>query len=140
MRDGWFTITLPTPRGSRMCGKQRVCGRVILYVWQLKELWAHFAEVWQIKDLRESGVDSKGFAVEDADVFLEVWILKELAGSMIESKGVVGAVASDNVADFADFPEVWQAKGLAAEGQKLGESALTGRAGSGTMPPDIPIL
>jgi hypothetical protein len=123
-----------------MCGKQRVCGRVILYVWQLKELSAHFAEVSQIKDLRESGVDSKGFAVEVADVFLEVWILKELAGTMVESKGVAGAVASDNVAHLGDSPEVWQAKGLEREGQKSGESALTGRAGSGTIPPDIPIL
>src|SRR5258708_10063005 len=123
-----------------MCGKQRVCGRVNLDVWQLKELWAHFAEVWQLKDLRESGVDSKGFAVEVADALLEVWILKELTGSMIESKGVAGAVVSENVADLANFPEGWQAKGFDCEGQQLGEGALTGRTGSGTIPPDIRIL
>ncbi len=140
MRDGWFTMTLPTPPGVSDVWQTKSLREGDFVCVATKGVMAHFAEVWQIKDLRESGVDSKGFAVEDADVFLEVWILKELAGSMIESKGVVGAVASDNVADFADFPEVWQAKGLAAEGQKLGESALTGRAGSGTMPPDIPIL
>ena len=140
MRGGWFTMTLPTPRGSRMCGKQRACGRVILDLWQLKELRAHFADVWQIRDLGESEIDSKGFRDGATGVLVGVWISKELAQLVIESKGVAGVVASDNVEDLSDFPEVWQAKGLEGEGQELGEGALTGGTGRGTIPPDMPLL
>jgi len=113
---------------------------VNLDVWQLKELWAHFAEVWQIKDLGESCVDSKRFTSVNFGPCLGVWIAKELAFPTIESKGVASAQASNNVKDLANFPEVWQAKGLEGEGQQLGEGALTGRTGSGTIPPDILIL
>jgi len=62
-----------------MCGKQRACGRVILDVWQLKELRAHFADVWQIRDLGESEIDSKGFTDGVSGVLLEVRIPKEFA-------------------------------------------------------------
>jgi hypothetical protein len=34
-----------------MCGREKTCGRAILYVWQQKELLAHFAYVWQRKNL-----------------------------------------------------------------------------------------
>src|SRR5713226_2700488 len=120
-------MTLPTPWGSRMCGKQRACGRVILDLWQLKELRVHFADVWQIRDLGESEIDSKGFRDGATGVLVGVWISKELAQLVIESKGVAGVIASDNVADSGDFPEVWQAKGLGGKEEELGKSALTGR-------------
>ncbi len=35
-------------------------------------------------------------------------------------------MASDDVEDLSDFPEVWQAKGLEGEGQELGKGVLTG--------------
>jgi hypothetical protein len=100
-----------------MCGKHRALSPVFLDVWQMKELWAHFADVWQIKSLGESGIDSEGFTVRVSGVWLKVWIPKELAQLVIESKGVAGAIASDNVVDWSDFPEVWQAKRLGGEGQ-----------------------
>ena len=109
-------------------------------VWQLKGLGVHFEEVWQRKDLRESGVDSKGFRDGLWRAHLEVWMAKDLAFSQIESKGVAGAIASDNFEDLSDFPEVWQGKGLEGEGQKFGEGALTGRTGRGTIPTDMPLL
>jgi len=44
------------PRGHppvfRMCGKQRTLSLVFLDVWQIQELWAHFPDVWQGKELR----------------------------------------------------------------------------------------
>jgi hypothetical protein len=46
-----LTIITPHPPFFRMCGKERTCGRVILYVWQAKELHAHFSDVWQGKEL-----------------------------------------------------------------------------------------
>src|SRR5258708_4282123 len=134
-----FSLHYP-PRGSRMCGKERVCGRAILDVWQLKGLGVHFEEVWQRKDLRESGVDSKGFRDGLWRAHLEVWMAKDLAFSQIESKGVAGAIASDNFEDLSDFPEVWQAKGLEGEEKKLGDGALTGGTGRGIIPPDISVL
>src|SRR5216684_4556497 len=54
----WLTITPPPPGGSRMCGKQRACGREVLDVWQGKELGAHFADVWQGKELWDGKVES----------------------------------------------------------------------------------
>ena len=39
------------PGGCRKCGKQRTCGRAFLEVWQLKDLQADFADLWQIQDL-----------------------------------------------------------------------------------------
>src|SRR5260370_32103066 len=110
--DGWFTTRASTPRVSRMCGKQRACGMVILDVWQGKELRAHFADVWQGKNLGKSGIDSKGFMAVLLGACLEGQIPKELAYLLIESKGVAGAFAFDNVEDWSDFPEVWQPKGL----------------------------
>ena len=69
-----------------------------------------------------------------------MWIPNELAQLVIKSKGVAGAAASDNVGDLNDCPEVWQAKSLKGEGQKLGEGALTGGTGRGTIPTNIRIL
>jgi hypothetical protein len=108
-----------------------------LDVWQLKRLGAHFAEVWQRKDLRESCIDSKGFRDGLWRPHLEVWIAKDLAFLQFESKGVAGATASDNFGDLIDFPEVWQGKGLDDTGQGLGKGALTGRTGRGTIPPNM---
>jgi len=113
---------------------------VILDVWQGKELGAHLADVWQGKNLGKSSIDSKGFMAVLLGACLEVQIPKELAYLLIESKGVAGAFAFDNVEDWSDFPEVWQPKGLESEGQELGEGALTGRTGRGTIPPDMRIL
>src|SRR5260370_35041056 len=110
--DGWSTTTASTPWGSRMCGKQRACGMVILDVWQGKELRAHFADVWQGKSLGKSSIDSKGFMAVLLGACLEGQIPKELSTLLIESKGVAGAFAFDNVEDWSDFPEVWQPKGL----------------------------
>ncbi len=110
---------------------------VILDVWQGKELRAHFTDVWQGKSLGESGIDSKGFMAVLLEVCLEVQIPKELAYLLIESKGVAGTVAFNNAEDWSDFPEVWQPKDLEGEGQDLGEGALTGRTGRGTIPPDM---
>ncbi len=59
---------------------------------------------------------------------------------MVESKGVASAIASDNVEDLSNIPEVLQAKGLKGEEQELGEGALTGRTGRGTIPPDMALL
>src|SRR5260370_22436483 len=110
--DGWSTTTASTPWGSRMCGKQRACGMVILDVWQGKELRAHFADVWQGKSLGKSSIDSKGFMAVLLGACLEVQIPKELAYLLIESKGGAGAFAVDNAGDLRDLPEVWQPKGL----------------------------
>jgi hypothetical protein len=41
----------PTPPVFRMCGRERTCGRVILYVWQRKDLGGHSLDVWQRKNL-----------------------------------------------------------------------------------------
>ena len=62
-----------------MCGKQRTSSVVFLEVWQIKELEAHFADLWQIKKkLGESGADSKGITVVESGAWVEVWIAKEL--------------------------------------------------------------
>jgi hypothetical protein len=53
------------------------------------------SDVWQIKNLVESGMDSKEFTDGVSGVLLEVWISKEFVALMIESKGVASAVASD---------------------------------------------
>jgi len=98
------------------------------------------SDVRQIKNLVESGIDSKEFTDGVSGVLLEMQIPKELALLMIESKVVAGAVASDGVEYFCGFPELWHVKGLAGEGQELGEGALTGRASRGTIPTNIPIL
>ncbi len=128
------------PRGFRMCGKQRACRRVILEVWQAKELETRFADLWQGKNLRESSVDSKGFTARVSSEFLEVWIAKELVQAKIEYKGVAGALGFDNLEDLSDFLEVWQAKGLTDKENKLGEGALAGRTGRGTVPTNMSSL
>jgi len=56
----------------------------------------------------------------------------------MESNG--GAVALDNVEDLDDLVKVWQGKGLEAGRQQLGDGALTGRAGRGTIPTDMSLL
>ncbi|HEV1995458.1 MAG TPA: hypothetical protein VGR03_14095 [Candidatus Acidoferrum sp.] len=113
---------------------------MFLDVWQIKELWAHFSDVWQIKDLVESGIDSKGFRVGVSGADLEVWIPKKLGELLIESKGVTDALASDNVEELSDSPDVWQVKGLEEEERELGNGALAGGAGRGTIPPDMVTL
>jgi hypothetical protein len=57
VNDEAFITTLPTPRGSRICGSQRTCRRAFLDLWQAKELQANFAEVWQAKGLRSEKQD-----------------------------------------------------------------------------------
>src|ERR1700745_2373993 len=47
-QDAWLTIICPHhPPFFRMCGRERTCGRAILYLWQPKELRARFLYVWQ---------------------------------------------------------------------------------------------
>jgi len=113
---------------------------VILEVWQAKELEMRFADLWQGKNLRESSVDSKGFTARVSSEFLEVWIAKELVQAKIEYKGVAGALGFDNLEDSSDFLEVWQAKGLTDKENKLGEGALAGRTGRGTVPTNMSSL
>jgi hypothetical protein len=57
---------------------------------------------------------------------------KGLATPKMESNGV--AVAFDDVKNLDDLVKVWQAKGLEAGGQQLGDGALTGGAGWGDHP------
>ena len=120
-----------------MCGKQRTSDIAFLDVWQIKELRARFADLWQEKNLRKSSVDSKGFTARVSSEFLEVWVTKELAQPMIEYKGVAGAVGLDNLEDLSDSSEVWQAKGLEDKENRLGDGALAGRTGRGTIPTDM---
>src|SRR5712664_107198 len=56
---------------------------------------------------------------------------------MIESKGVAGVFAFDNFENLSGSLEVWQTKGLEDEGNKLGDGALAGRTGKGTIPTKI---
>jgi hypothetical protein len=63
---------------------------------------------------------------------------KGLARPRTISRRVVAA--SDDVEDWGDFPEMWQAKGLRGKQEELWKCALTGRTGRGTIPPDIPAL
>ncbi len=109
-------------------------------MWQIKELRAIFADVWQAKNLEEGGIDSKGFTVKISAAVLEVQIPKELAQLMIESKGVAEGILSDNFKDLRDCLEVWQPKGLWRIEEELGNGALAGRTGRGTIPSDMTLL
>ena len=65
---------------------------------------------------------------------------KELAQPRIESKRVAGTVASDNVEDLRDLPDVWQTKGLEGTEEEFRDSGLTGRTGRGAIPANMHIL
>jgi len=91
-----------------------------------KKLEAHFADLWQIKKLGESGADSKGITVVESGAWVEVWIAKELEELRIESKGVAGGFVPQSFEEFGDSLEVWQAKGLEDRENKLEDGALAG--------------
>jgi hypothetical protein len=63
---------------------------------------------------------------------------KELAPPRMQSR-LIG-VAFEDLENLCKSLEVWQVKGLGSEEDRLGEGALTGETGRGTIPTDIHVV